>query len=338
MLPSDVEHCPDVFSVLDTRPERHHHTRSGVNLPSLPLRGASPRHRVTPVEMIVSRLTGVLGARADGIVLSPNMEPGLVAELRSALVSHEVLVVPDQRLSPEEQAEFSHLLGGFSPVPFVQPVPEHPEVIKVVKEATEPEAFNFGGVWHSDFSFLDAPPSFTVLHALDVPDVGGDTVWASMTAAYDHLSEEMRQQFEAVTCVHSASASYSPAQQSLHSGLSGMDIRTSESAEETREHPLLVTHPESGRRSLFFNGTYVRGLRGPGIGDGTDGGARQERRLLRWLHEFSTHVRFTFRHRWSNGDVVLWDNRATQHVALNDYAGQRRELNRTTVAGPEPTA
>ena len=145
------------------------------------------------MEIIVSRLTGVLGARADGVTLSPDMDPSLVAQLRSALVAHEVLVVPDQRLSPEAQAGFSHLLGGVSPVPFVQPVPEHPEVIKVVKEATEPEAFNFGGVWHSDFSFLDAPPAFTVLHALDVPAVGGDTVWASMTAAHDQIPEKIRQ-------------------------------------------------------------------------------------------------------------------------------------------------
>ncbi|GIT47023.1 MAG: hypothetical protein Ct9H300mP12_16080 [Acidimicrobiales bacterium] len=287
--------------------------------------------------MIVSRLTGVLGAQADGVTLSPDMQPELVAELRAALVAHEVLVVPDQRLSPEEQAEFSHLLGDYSPVPFVQPVPEHPEVIKVVKEATEPEAFNFGGVWHSDFSFLDAPPAFTVLHALDVPDVGGDTVWASMTAAHDQLPEEMRQEFEAITCVHSASASYSPAQQSLHSGLSGMDIRTSKSAEETREHPLLVTHPESGRRSLYFNGTYVRGLRGPGIGDGTEGcprGTSPTGVAARVLDARAFHLPAPV----VGGDVVLWDNRTTQHVALNDYAGQRRELNRTTVAGPEPTA
>ena len=116
-----------------------------------------------------------------------------------------------------------------------------------------------------------------------------------------------------------------------------MDIRTSESAEDTRNHPLLCTHPETGRRSLFFNGTYVRGLRGPGVGDGSEEGGREEKRLLSWLHEFSTHVRFTFRHRWSDGDVVLWDNRSTQHVALNDYGGQRRELHRTTVAGTEPT-
>jgi len=288
--------------------------------------------------MTVFRLTGVLGARADGVKLGPDMDPGAMAALRGALVEHEVLVVPGQDLSPEEQAGFSHLLGDYSPVPFVQPVPEHPEVIKVVKEASEPEAFNFGGVWHSDFSFLDAPPAFTVLHAIDVPDVGGDTVWASMTTACAQLPEEMRQTLEQVTAVHSASASYSPAQQGLHSGLSGMDIRTSESAHETREHPLLVTHPETGRRSLFFNGTYVRGLRGPGIGDGTDEGAAHEKKLLCWLHDFTTHVRFTFRHRWSDGDVVLWDNRTTQHVALNDYGGQRRELNRTTVAGPEPVS
>ena len=287
--------------------------------------------------MEVSPLTGVLGARVDEVQLAPDMDPVVVTELRHALCNHEVLVVPRQNLSAGQQAGFSHLLGDFSPVPFVQPVPEHPEVIKVVKEATEPEAFNFGGVWHSDFSFLDAPPAFTILHALEVPKVGGDTIWASMTAAHDALPEEMRERFEEITCVHSASASYSPAQQALHSGLSGMDIRTSESAEDTRNHPLLCTHPETGRRSLFFNGTYVRGLRGPGVGDDSEEGGREEKRLLSWLHEFSTHVRFTFRHRWSDGDVVLWDNRSTQHVALNDYGGQRRELHRTTVAGTEPT-
>ena len=121
----------------------------------------------------VSQLTGVLGARIDGLDLGPDMNPAEVADLRSALVAHEVVIVPGQTLSPGEQAGFSHLLGGFSPVPFVQPVPEHPEVIKVVKEATEPEAFNSGGVWHSDFSFLDAPPAFTILRALDLLAVGG---------------------------------------------------------------------------------------------------------------------------------------------------------------------
>ena len=111
-----------------------------------------------------------------------------------------------------------------------------------------------------------------------------------------------------------------------------MDIRTSPEAEKTQEHPLVCTHPETGIKSLFFNGTYVRGLRGPEISSSED-----EEHLLLWLHNWTTHVRFTFRHRWANGDVVIWDNRSTQHVAINDYAGQRRELNRTTVAGEIPS-
>ena len=277
--------------------------------------------------MIVSRLTGVLGARVDGVVLSPDMDPGLVDELRSALVTHEVLVVPDQRLSPEEQAEFSHLLGDYSPVPFVQPVPEHPEVIKVVKEATEPEAFNFGGVWHSDFSFLDAPPAFTILHALDVPAVGGDTVWASMTAAHDALPAEMRDLFEEVTCVHSASASYSPAQQDLHSGLSGMDIRTSESAEATRDRPLLCTHPETGRRSLFLaanSTTRIVGL-----------SEAESDLLLTFLLGHIQLPEFHCRFRWEPHAIAFWDQRCTVHYAIPDYKEQRT-MYRLSIDGDAP--
>lgn len=282
--------------------------------------------------MEIERLTGVLGARATGIDLG-DLDDSSAAELRAATCAHEVLVVPGQELSPADQTAFSHLLGPYSPVPFVQPVDGHPEVIRVVKEATEPEAFNFGGVWHSDFSFLPTPPAFTILHAIDVPDVGGDTVWASMTAAHDALDDGMRERLAGVKAIHSASASYSPAQQGLHAQLSGMDIRTSEDALEVHRHPLLCTHPETGRRSLYFNGTYVRGLEGPGIDSADD-----EQVMLRWLHEWTTHVRFTFRHRWSEGDVVIWDNRSTQHVALNDYRGQRREMTRTTVVGNRPAA
>ena len=287
--------------------------------------------------MEIECLTGILGARATGIDLRKlGADDEGAADLRAAICAHEVPVVPGQDLSPADQTAFSHSLGPYSPVPFVQPVDGHPEVIRVVKEATEPEAFNFGGVWHSDFSFLPAPPAFTILHAIDVPDVGGDTVWASMTAAHDALEGGVRERLGGVTAIHSASASYSPAQQGLHAQLSGMDIRTSEDALETQRHPLLCTHPETGRRSLYFNGTYVRGLEGPGI-DGSDGPGG-ERALLDWLHEWTTHIRFTFRHRWSKGDVVIWDNRSTQHVALDDYRGQRRELTRTTVAGSAPAS
>lgn len=282
--------------------------------------------------MKIRPLTGVLGAQATEIDLI-NLDENEIADLHEAICVHQVVVIPDQSLSPEEQTEFSHLLGPYSPVPFVEPIPGYPEVIKVIKKESESEAFNFGGVWHSDFSFLEIPPAFTVLHALDVPITGGDTVWTSNSAAYDALDEKTKERFESITCIHSASASYSPKQQTLHSALTGMDIRTSTQAEETQEHPLVCRHPTTGARSLFFNGTYVRGLEGDDLNSSED-----ESNLLMWLHNWTTHVRFTFRHHWSNGDVVIWDNRSTQHIAINDYPGQRRELNRTTVAGAIPSA
>ena len=275
----------------------------------------------------IEPLTGVLGARIKGLDLKSDLDADVIKDLRNTICEFEVAIIPDQNLSPEDQVTFSHLLGPYSPVPFVKPIEENSEVIKVVKENTEPEAFNFGGVWHSDFSFLPIPPAFTILYAIDVPPAGGDTVWASTTTAYSQLDESTQQQLTKITAVHSASASYSPAQQNLHSQLSNMNIETSETANETQEHPLVCEHPETGKHSLFFNPTYVRGLKGTELED-----KEKEEALLKWLNNWTTGIQFTFRHKWSPGDLVIWDNRSTQHIALNDYKGVRRELNRTTAS------
>ena len=278
----------------------------------------------------VEPLTGVLGARLSGIDLKTDVDKELLASLRAAICEFEVVIIPDQSLTPKQQVEFSHLLGPYSPVPFVKPLDEHPEVIKVVKENTEPEAFNFGGVWHSDFSFLPIPPAFTILYAIDVPSVGGDTVWASNTAAYSQLDDKTQTLLNGMIGIHSASASYSPDQQELHSQLSNMTIETSEKAEATQEHPLVCKHPETGKPSLFFNPTYVRGLKGSELE------TEEEENLMKWLNQWTTGIQFTFRHKWSSGDLVIWDNRSTQHIALNDYKGTRRELNRTTASDSVP--
>ena len=275
-------------------------------------------------------LTGILGARIEGLDLSSKITGEELYSITEALQKYEVLVIPDQQLSPEQQVAFSHRLGPYSPVPFVKPIKEHDEVIKIVKEKTEPDAFNFGGVWHSDFSFLSHPPAFTILHAIEVPDFGGDTVWASTTAAYYYLDYETQEKLKKITALHSASASYSPDQQDLHSKLSGMNIETSEKANETYEHPLICEHPASKKPSLFYNNTYVQGLNSPDFET-----LKDEKKLMQWLHKWTTDIKFTFRHKWSNGDVVIWDNRATQHIALNDYKGQRREMNRTTVGSQQ---
>jgi taurine dioxygenase len=281
----------------------------------------------------IDPLTGVIGAQVTGIDLAKELTApaidDVIAALRVALDDHHVVVLPDQQLSPEEQVELSRRFGPPCETPFVGTLPDHPEVIRVVKEADEGDAFNFGGAWHSDFSFLERPPSYTLLHAIDVPPTGGDTVFTSMVAALEHLPGDLRAVVDqpGARGVHTARDAYSPKLQALHDRLRSMDIQTDESANEEREHPLVCTHPTSGRPVLFFNQTYVRDL------TGVEGDARA---LLHRLHDHSTDHRFTVRHRWRDGDLVIWDNRATQHLALNDYPGHRRELHRTTVEGTVP--
>lgn len=280
------------------------------------------------VSMQIERLTGVLGARITGLDAS-TMSDSDISELRELVCQHGVAFLPNQRLSVQQQVEFSHRFGPAAESPFIEPSPDHPEVIKVLKEARDGNAFNFGGAWHSDFSFLANPPSFTILHALDIPPYGGDTLWSCMAAAYNALNEQQKEQFSSLQAVHTARDAYSPKLQAVHSGLSSMNIVCDDSANDVSLHPLITTHPETKKKILFFNRAYVRDL--VGVDDA------EKKQLLDWLHLHTTDAKFSVRHKWSVGDLALWDNRSTQHYALNDYAGFRRELHRTTVAGSRPT-
>ena len=272
-------------------------------------------------------LTGVFAAEISGINLA-SLSEGDLAELRAVMCAHEVVVVRGQTLEPAQQSAFSARLGPFGEVPFIATMDEFPEVIRVVKEADEGAAFNFGGAWHSDFSFQNEPPSFTILSAVDVPPWGGDTCFASMTAAWNALPEPMQIRLRALKAVHSARDAYSPKMQALHTGMSGMQIVCDESANDHRVHPLVPVHPETGREVLFFNRAYVRDIENMPNDEAQS--------LMSFLHLHTTDVKFMYRHRWQSGDVVIWDNRSTQHVALNDYGGFRRELRRTTIAGESP--
>ena len=272
-------------------------------------------------------LTGVFAAEISGINLA-SLSEGDLAELRAVMCAHEVVVVRGQTLEPAQQSAFSARLGPFGEVPFIATMDEFPEVIRVVKEADEGSAFNFGGAWHSDFSFQAEPPSFTILSAVDVPAWGGDTCFASMTAAWNALHEPMQIRLRALKAVHSARDAYSPKMQALHTGMSGMQIVCDESANDHRVHPLVPVHPETGREVLFFNRAYVRDIENMPNDEAQS--------LMSFLHLHTTDVKFMYRHRWQSGDVVIWDNRSTQHVALNDYGGFRRELRRTTIAGESP--
>ena len=278
--------------------------------------------------MRVERLTGVMAARIDTGDVKLLSDTAL-SELRALACEHGVVILPNQSLTPFEQVDFSHRLGPAADSPFIEPSPDHPEVIKVLKEARDGNAFNFGGAWHSDFSFQPEPPSFTVLQALDIPAYGGDTLWSSMYAAYDALNPAQKEQFASIGAVHSARDAYSPKMQPIHSGLSSMNIVCDESANSFEIHPLITTHPETGKKVLFYNRAYVRDL--TGISDEIE-----KLRLMEWLHLHTTDAKFGYRHKWTTGDLAIWDNRCTQHYALNDYSGFRRELHRTTIAGERP--
>ncbi len=277
--------------------------------------------------MEVRRMTGVLGAQVS-IPDVKTLSDSQVSELRDLVCEHLVVVIPSQSLTAQQQAEFSLRWGQAGVVPFIEPSPDHPNVIRVLKEASDGNAFNFGGSWHSDFSFQPEPPAFTMLHAIDIPPYGGDTLWSSLVAAYNSLDQDNRDKCASLTAIHTARDAYSTKMQSLHSGLSSMTIICDDTADDWQRHPLVCVHPETGKNILFYNRAYVRDL------EGLDDSEKVT--FLEWLYSHTTEARFTCRHRWSNGDLAIWDNRSAQHYALNDYTGFRRELHRTTVAGTRP--
>ena len=278
----------------------------------------------------VEQVAGACGAVVHGVDLAADLDDADVARIRQALLDHEVVFFRDQRLDPEQQAAFSHRLGPPSPVPFVQPIPEHPEVIAVVREASETHGYTFGGLWHSDFSFLAEPPSASILHALEVPPFGGDTVFASQTLAYRQLSPGMQQMLAGLDGVHSAVNAYSPKMQAVHDTFAGMSVQTDESATRVQTHPAVRAHGETGRPALFVNAQYTIGLRGFG--------PHESKPLLDFLFAHATRTEFTCRWQWRVGDVAMWDNRAVQHMAMADFTGHRRAMHRTTVAGEAPAA
>ena len=278
----------------------------------------------------VDRVAGACGAVVSGVDLATGLSDAEVGEVRRALLDHQVVFFRDQRLDPDQLVAFSHRFGPPSPVPFVQPIPEHPEVIAVVREASETHGYTFGGLWHSDFSFLPAPPFASILHALEVPPYGGDTIFASQTLAYSTLSVGMQSMLDGLMGVHSAVNAYSPKMQSVHDTFKGMTVKTDESATQTRVHPVVRVHGETDVPALFVNAQYTVGLHGFA--------PHEAKPLLDFLFAHSTRTDYTCRWQWRVGDVAMWDNRAVQHMAMADFTGHRRAMHRTTVAGEEPRA
>ena len=283
---------------------------------------------MTAKSLHVDLLCGAGGAEISGVDASKPLAPDTVAALRRALAEHCVIFLRDQELTPDQQEAFARHFGPLSPTPFIQPLDGHPDMMRIVREAEEKKKLNFGGRWHSDMTFAQEPVLGTCLYSRESPAVGGDTIWSNQMLAFEALSDGMKKLLEGLTVMHSAKRSYGPQGTYADDDLKSMRIKASEDALKEQPHPCVRTHPETGRSILFINWVYAIRFQ-----DMTE---EESAPLLDFLNRHSQRPEFQIRFRWRKGSLALWDNRSTQHIAVNDYAGYRRVMDRVTIAGDRP--
>lgn len=286
-------------------------------------------HQASPSRARVQRIAGALGAEVLGLDCSTPLGGADLGALRRALTDHLVVSLPDQTLSLDDLERLTDQLGGRMVTPFVKALDDRPYVIRVLKERAD--KLNFANAWHSDLTYLPEPPSFTLLYAHEVPDYGGDTLFQNQYLAYETLSDGLKATLRGLRAVHSAGAAYGTG-----GYLDGVKDKMSTVIEPSKDafkevvHPIVVTHPVSGKPALFVNPVYTMKIEGWSFGE--------SQALLQYLYKHALNDNFTCRVRWAKGTLTIWDNRATQHNALNDYHGQRREMFRTSVLGSAPRA
>jgi taurine dioxygenase len=274
------------------------------------------------VALDVRPLTGRVGASIHGVRLGPDVDAAVLAAVRAALLRHRVVFLPGQELDDAAQVGFTRRLGDITlSHPTQHALDGQPHVHEL--DAGAGGRANF---WHTDVTFTDRPPAISVLRALVVPDVGGDTVWANTVAAYDGLPGDVRRLADAARAVHTNLYDYGERVSEQPAAFKER-LRQFRSVAYETEHPVVRVHPETGERALLLGGFATR-LVGLGSADSAA--------LLRLFSDQVTRPENTVRWRWSAGDVAIWDNRSTQHYAVNDYGDAPRLVRRVTVAGDVP--
>ena len=274
--------------------------------------------------MDIRPLAGALGAEIRGISLKALDDTGW-RRLHEAFLRHAVLAIRGQSLGPDDLMRVGARFGEPCHYPFVTGIEGYPYIFEVVKE--ESETVNFGGNWHSDTTYLAQPPLATLLYAVETPTHGGDTLFASTSAAYDALSDGMRRLLGGLVGVNSAGLKHGGGRHQMHKTINAMKLHDIENAERYEaEHPVVRTHPETERKTLYVSRSHT--VRFRNMSD------EESRPLIDWLQAHQTRPEFTCRVRWEPGTLTVWDNRCTQHNAVNDYHGQRRRMRRLTV-GPQ---
>jgi taurine dioxygenase len=272
----------------------------------------------------VRPVAGAIGAELSGVDLAADLDDEVVAEIRAAWLEHQVVFFRDQDLSPERFLAFARRIGEIARYPFVPGLDRYPDIIAVTK--LPHEHVNFGGIWHSDTAYLEVPPMATMLLAREVPPAGGDTLFASMYAAYESLSPALQELLAPLRAVNSSALA--DVSKTREDRIRDHEPDGGELPGYEAVHPVVRTHPETGRKALYVNVAHTARFEGM-----TE---EESRPLLEYLFRHQVKPEHTCRFRWEVGSLALWDNRCAQHNPVNDYHGHARVMHRITLAGDRP--
>jgi taurine dioxygenase len=277
----------------------------------------------TETTVEIRPLTGAIGAEISGVDISKALTAQTVAEIRQALLVHLVIFLRDQDITPAQQLAFVSRFGEPDIYPFVKGLDDYPQITPVLKRPEE--TINFGGIWHSDTVYQAEPPMATVLYAKELPPIGGDTLFASQYQAYESLSAPLRAFLEGLTAVNSAAkgSSAQTREDRVVDGGTGLAAEVMQA-----EHPVVRTHPETGRKALYVNTGHTVRFTGMTEAESTP--------ILEYLYQHQIKPEFCCRFVWRPGSLAFWDNRCAQHYPVNDYHGHTRLLHRITLKGDKP--
>lgn len=275
----------------------------------------------------VKPLAGALGAEINGVDLAGDLSNQAFDEIHQAFLDYHAIFFRDQDLTPQQQVAFGRRFGKPNIYPFVEGLEEAPEIFEILKAETDER--NFGGAWHSDSTYLERPPIATILYAREIPRVGGDTLFANTCLAYEALSDGLKATLEGLRGVNSAALGYGGGRAALIRKNTAMKSRRIDEADAMEAiHPVVRTIPETGRKSIYVNRPHT--VRFEGWSE------EESKPLINFLAAQAIRPEFTCRFRWEVGSLAIWDNRATQHFAVNDYHGARRRMHRMTIEGEMP--
>ncbi len=259
-----------------------------------------------------------IGGEVTGVDLGKDLSDAVIKEIHAALVDFKVLFFRDQQIDVAQQAAFAGRFGELETHPFLPSNTEHPQVIHFAKDE---KVRGYENIWHSDVSWREVPSFGSVLHALEVPAVGGDTIWCDMEAAYTGLPDDIKERIADLRAVHDFA-------QSFGALLSPEDLEKRKKEFPSTAHPIVRTNPDSGRKCIYVNSIFTSHIEGVS--------AEESDALLGFLYNQSKTPEYHCRFRWTKGAVAFWDNRSTQHYANSDYWPQRRTMERVTVIGDRP--